>query len=68
MKYALCPIDQIPADGTKLVFTDESWILFRQSGTEPLLRVYCEAPTAAGVQEVLSAGLKLVEQTQRAGV
>ena len=55
-------------DGSKVILDKDSWILFRQSGTEPLLRVYCEAPTAAGVQEVLSAGLKLVEQTQRAGV
>ncbi len=30
-------------DGTKLVFGDESWLLFRQSGTEPVLRVYAEA-------------------------
>ena len=55
-------------DGSKVVLDKDSWILFRQSGTEPLLRVYCEAPSAAGVQEILSAGLKLVEQTQRAGV
>ena len=55
-------------DGSKVILEKDSWILFRQSGTEPLLRVYCEAPTAAGVQEILSAGLKLVEQTQRAGV
>ena len=30
-------------DGVKLVFTDESWILVRPSGTEPLLRIYIEA-------------------------
>ncbi|MCA1630264.1 MAG: phosphoglucomutase/phosphomannomutase family protein, partial [Acidobacteria bacterium] len=30
-------------DGTKLLFEDESWLLFRQSGTEPVLRVYAEA-------------------------
>jgi alpha-D-glucose phosphate-specific phosphoglucomutase len=32
-------------DGTKLVFQDESWILLRLSGTEPLMRVYTEAAT-----------------------
>src|SRR5205085_9697169 len=26
-------------DGTKLIFADESWLLFRQSGTEPVLRI-----------------------------
>ncbi|MBI5190438.1 MAG: phosphoglucomutase/phosphomannomutase family protein [Nitrospirae bacterium] len=30
-------------DGVKVLFDDGSWILFRLSGTEPLLRVYCEA-------------------------
>ena len=34
-------------DGTKLLFADESWLLFRQSGTEPMLRIYAEATSAA---------------------
>ena len=55
-------------DGTKLIFDDESWILFRQSGTEPVLRVYCEAPSEAEVQQILAAGLRLVEQTGGHGV
>ena len=55
-------------DGSKVYLEKESWILFRQSGTEPLLRVYCEAPTVETVQEILEAGLKLVEQTRQAGV
>jgi phosphomannomutase len=50
-------------DGSKVFLEKDSWILFRQSGTEPLLRVYCEAPTKAAVQEIMAAGLKLVEQT-----
>tara|TARA_Y100001968_G_scaffold38615_1_gene29475 strand:+ start:15473 stop:16927 length:1455 start_codon:yes stop_codon:yes gene_type:complete len=32
-------------DGIKLRISDNYWILFRFSGTEPLLRLYCEAPT-----------------------
>ena len=32
-------------DGIKLVFDDESWLLVRPSGTEPLLRIYAEART-----------------------
>lgn len=55
-------------DGSKVFLKADSWILFRQSGTEPLLRVYCEAPSAAAVQEILAAGVKLVEQTRTAGV
>lgn len=30
-------------DGLKFIFEDESWLLIRPSGTEPLLRVYSEA-------------------------
>ncbi|HYR85333.1 MAG TPA: phosphoglucomutase/phosphomannomutase family protein [Terriglobia bacterium] len=55
-------------DGSKVFLDKDSWILFRQSGTEPLLRVYCEAPTKAGVHEILTAGLKFVEQFTPAGV
>jgi phosphomannomutase len=55
-------------DGSKVFLGEDSWILFRQSGTEPLLRLYCEAPSAAEVQEILAAGLKLVEQTPVGGV
>ena len=55
-------------DGSKVFLEKDSWILFRQSGTEPLLRVYCEAPTAAGVAEIMAAGLKFVEQFHADGV
>ena len=30
-------------DGTRLVMEDGSWVVVRFSGTEPLLRTYCEA-------------------------
>jgi phosphomannomutase len=43
-------------DGTKLLFDDESWLLFRQSGTEPMLRIYCEATTVAKERSLLAAG------------
>jgi phosphomannomutase len=55
-------------DGSKVFLEKDSWILFRQSGTEPLLRVYCEAPTASAVAEIMGAGLKFVEQFQTNGV
>ena len=40
-------------DGIKIHFTDNSWVLFRASGTEPLLRIYCEAATEQIVTEML---------------
>lgn len=40
-------------DGVKLRFND-GWLLFRASGTEPLLRIYCEMDSEQKVQEVLA--------------
>ncbi|MGB6877753.1 MAG: phosphoglucomutase/phosphomannomutase family protein [Candidatus Acidiferrales bacterium] len=34
-------------DGLKFVFDDDSWVLMRPSGTEPLVRVYAEAESSA---------------------
>jgi phosphomannomutase len=55
-------------DGSKVFLENDSWILFRQSGTEPLLRVYCEAPSQAVVEEILGSGMKFVEQFGQTGV
>lgn len=41
-------------DGTKICFEDDSWLLIRFSGTEPLLRVYSEAPSNDRVAELLN--------------
>lgn len=46
-------------DGTKLIFSDESWLLFRQSGTEPVLRIYCEATGISKMNALLEAGALL---------
>jgi phosphoglucomutase len=34
-------------------FADGSWILFRRSGTEPIIRIYSESPDASRVQGML---------------
>jgi len=47
-------------DGLKLNFENESWILFRASGTEPLLRVYVEGRTEEEVKQILGAGESLL--------
>jgi phosphomannomutase len=46
-------------DGTKLLFKDESWLLFRQSGTEPMLRIYSEATSPAKMKSLLDEGARL---------
>jgi phosphomannomutase len=47
-------------DGIKLNFEDESWILFRASGTEPLIRIYCEARTPSDVELILGESQRLL--------
>ncbi len=55
-------------DGVKLVLDDRSWILFRPSGTEPVLRVYVEAPTLEASRRLLDDGVEFVEQCRSTGV
>ncbi|HYI13660.1 MAG TPA: phosphoglucomutase/phosphomannomutase family protein [Thermoanaerobaculia bacterium] len=45
-------------DGVKINFTDDSWILFRKSGTEPLIRIYCEAPSTEQVESMLDVAVR----------
>lgn len=40
---------------------DGGWLLFRPSGTEPVLRVYAEAPTQSAADALVEAGVALVE-------
>ncbi len=46
-------------DGIKYRLTDESWLLIRPSGTEPVLRVYAEASKPGLVEELLAFGEKV---------
>ncbi len=46
-------------DGVKFVAADSSWLMLRGSGTEPVLRIYTETKTAAGVQKLLKLGVSL---------
>ncbi|ELP55079.1 phosphoglucomutase/phosphomannomutase, alpha/beta/alpha domain I family protein [Microcystis aeruginosa TAIHU98] len=43
-----------PIDGYKFRLEDGSWLLIRFSGTEPVLRLYCESSTLDRVQEILA--------------
>jgi alpha-D-glucose phosphate-specific phosphoglucomutase len=46
-------------DGVKYRLADDSWLLIRPSGTEPVLRVYAEAPDERGVTVLLETGRKM---------
>lgn len=52
--------DIIKVDGTKLLLADGSWMLFRKSGTEPVVRLYGEASSDARLAEVMAAGRQFI--------
>lgn len=45
-------------DGFKYYLNNNGWLMIRPSGTEPVLRVYCEAPDRAMVRTTLDAAKK----------
>jgi phosphomannomutase len=47
-------LDRNLADGYKFDLADGSWLLIRFSGTEPVLRLYCEAKTIEDVHRTLA--------------
>ncbi|MBV9788700.1 MAG: phosphoglucomutase/phosphomannomutase family protein, partial [Chloroflexi bacterium] len=49
-------------DGVKYLLGDDSWLLIRPSGTEPVLRIYAEARSDETVQQLLQQGVQLAEQ------
>jgi phosphomannomutase len=51
----------ISTDGVKLRLGPNHWLMLRFSGTEPLLRLYCEAPSEERVAEVLRWAQALAE-------
>ena len=48
------------ADGTKYMLEDDSWVLMRASGTEPVVRVYVEAGSEEKIKELVEAGKKFI--------
>ncbi len=53
-------------DGIRVNYTDGSWILIRKSGTEPKIRIYCEATTEAKLNSLVERGRGLVQDAIRA--
>ncbi len=45
--------DIITIDGFKFIMGDERWLLVRPSGTEPVLRLYAEAPTEQEAKQLI---------------
>jgi len=49
----------VTLDGFKFTLEDGGWLLVRFSGTEPILRVYCETTHQDKVKNILQDGLKI---------
>ncbi|MBM3173522.1 MAG: phosphoglucomutase/phosphomannomutase family protein, partial [Chloroflexi bacterium] len=47
-------------DGYKYCLADNSWLLIRFSGTEPLIRIYAEAQSQKQIQKLLDGGQKIL--------
>lgn len=57
------PIDEIyTLDGIKYILKDKSWVLFRLSGTEPVLRIYAEATSHEQAGRMLADGEKIARE------
>jgi phosphomannomutase len=54
-------LDILTVDGVKYLLADDSWLLIRPSGTEPVLRVYAEGRTSEIVKALLDYGQKVAE-------
>ena len=56
-KLLRSPVIEVKSyDGVKFVARDGSWLMLRGSGTEPVLRIYAEAPTDSGAKTLLKLG------------
>ena len=47
-------------DGFRYLLADDSWLLIRFSGTEPLIRIYAEGHSPDEVQKLLDSGRELL--------
>jgi phosphomannomutase len=49
----------ITVDGVKIIFTDDSWMLIRPSGTEPKVRIYAECRDFQEKEDMFETAKKL---------
>jgi alpha-D-glucose phosphate-specific phosphoglucomutase len=52
--------EMVTIDGNKFILEDGSWLLFRKSGTEPVVRLYGEAATDERLATIMKAGREFI--------
>ncbi|MEM3396143.1 MAG: phosphoglucosamine mutase [Thermoplasmata archaeon] len=52
----------VDIDGYKVCFGDNAWLLVRKSGTEPLIRVFSDAPSDARANTLVQKGLQILKE------
>jgi phosphoglucomutase len=50
------------ADGLKVILDDGSWVCYRVSGTEPVVRIYSEASSEKGLETLAAAARDWIKQ------
>ena len=50
----------VTLDGYKFIIDEDTWIGFRLSGTEPIVRLYAESTTNEKLKKLISAGEKFI--------
>ena len=60
------PLEKIQTfDGVKYTARNGCWLMLRGSGTEPMVRIYAEAPTEHGVEVLLEQGAAMLARMNR---
>jgi len=55
-------VDHVTIDGHLLLLEDDSWVCFRPSGTEPVVRFYLEASSPEGLERLRGGGGALLQE------
>ena len=56
------PVSVSHADGLRVQYEDDSWLLVKPSLSEPLVRIYAEGPTKAERDNLLDGAKQLLKQ------
>jgi len=52
-------VDKVTIDGNQFIMEDGGWLLIRFSGTEPIIRIYCETTREGREDRILEDGMRM---------